>query len=427
MGVTLSRYLAANPSECDILPLIDPIRYAHSGALASHSWAVALESADDPQKSSETQSGHAPRFRPESVWVAALLASSAAVLLGLAIYLALHLVVLKGVAPNEVVKTTLTLMAALAAVLTGVYAYRKQRLSEADGRRADADQTRADGEQLTQRYSTAAEQLGHDKAAVRLAGVFAMARLADDWPKQRQQSIDVLCAYLRMPAEHDDDLSEREVRATIVRTITAHLLEDSAIKWVENDLDFTGAALHDAIFEGATFSGESTSFAGARFSGNTSFFGARFSGRDTNFREATFSGEHTWFAGARFSAKNTAFFGATFSGGETNFHDATFSGGYTMFVGTTFSGQSTNFFGATFAGQNTSFAGATFSGGYTNFIGATFSAENTNFIRATFSGGTPADAATEGSSFVGTTVSWGPITPRTLPSPAPVRHTGIST
>ena len=90
-------------------------------------------------------------------------------MLGLVIYLALHLVLLKGVAPNEVVRTTLTVMAGLAAVLTGVYAYRKQRLSEGDAERADDDE-------LTQRYSTAAGQLGHEKAEVRLAGVFAMAR-----------------------------------------------------------------------------------------------------------------------------------------------------------------------------------------------------------------------------------------------------------
>jgi hypothetical protein len=92
---------------------------------------VASELAETPEKSSETLSGHAPRFQPESVWLTALMASTAAFLLGFVIYLALHLLLLKNVAPNEVVKTTLTLMAALAAVLTGVYAYRKQRLSEA--------------------------------------------------------------------------------------------------------------------------------------------------------------------------------------------------------------------------------------------------------------------------------------------------------
>ncbi|MFD9499878.1 hypothetical protein [Streptomyces sp. NPDC060035] len=34
--------------------------------------------------------------------------------------------------------------------------------------------------------------LGHDQAAVRLAGVYALARLADDWAEQRQVCIDVL-------------------------------------------------------------------------------------------------------------------------------------------------------------------------------------------------------------------------------------------
>jgi Pentapeptide repeats (9 copies) len=350
--------------------------------LARHSGSVTSESAEPTLKSSETLSGHTPRFRPESVWLAALLTSTAAVLLGLAIYLALHQVLLKGVAPDEVVKTTLTLMAGLAAVLTGVYAYRKQRLSEADGARADSDQGRADGEQLTHRYSTAAEQLGHEKAAVRLAGVFAMARLADDWSKQRQQCIDVLCAYLRMPAADEGDLSEREVRATIIRTITAHLRKDSAISWSQHDFDFTGAALHDAMLRGARFSGK-----------YTTFYKARFSGEYTNFVEARFSGKFTSFYKARFS-------------GYTNFAEANFSGEYTIFNDATFSGAQTIFNRATFAGAQTTFDGATFSGADTSFEGSTFS------------GGTTADAATVKSSFVGTTVVWGPITSLTLSSTA---------
>ncbi len=107
------------------------------------------------------------------------------------------------------------------AVLVGVYGYRKQRLVEGDARRADA-------EQRAQRYTTAADQLGHEKAAVRLAGVYAMARLADDWIEQRQVCIDVLCAYLRMPYEPDPVSEkhregEREVRFAIIRIIRDHL------------------------------------------------------------------------------------------------------------------------------------------------------------------------------------------------------------
>ncbi len=54
---------------------------------------------------------------------------------------------------------------------------------------------------LNERFATAAEQLGSDKPAVRLAGVHAMAGLADDWEENRHTCIDVLCAYLRMPYE----------------------------------------------------------------------------------------------------------------------------------------------------------------------------------------------------------------------------------
>lgn len=89
---------------------------------------------------------------------------------------------------------------------------------------------------LNERFATAAEQLGGDKPpAVQLAGVYAMAVLADDWEKYRQTCVDVLCAYLRMPYEPDpgEDAPRperlafqvgREVRHTVIRVIAACLL-----------------------------------------------------------------------------------------------------------------------------------------------------------------------------------------------------------
>ena len=86
---------------------------------------------------------------------------------------------------------------------------------------------------LNERFATAAEQLGDDKPpTVRLAGVYAMAGLADDWTESRQTCVDVLCAYLRMPYEPGPgpDAPEvqrlafhaaREVRHTLIRVITA--------------------------------------------------------------------------------------------------------------------------------------------------------------------------------------------------------------
>jgi hypothetical protein len=141
----------------------------------------------------------------------------------------------------------------------------------------------------------AAEQLGHDQAAVRLAGVYALARLADDWAEQRQVCIDVLCAYLRMPYEPDPTApghktGEREVRQTIIRVIRDHLQEpDAATAWCLHDFNFTGA-----VFDGGNF-------ATSRFRGATSFFGATFSGGTVSFDAATFSGAAVNFAGATFS------------------------------------------------------------------------------------------------------------------------------
>jgi len=82
---------------------------------------------------------------------------------------------------------------------------------------------------LNERFATAAEQLGRNKPpAVRLAGVYAMAGLADDWKENRQTCVEVLCAYLRMPYEPDPGdqapAPERlafgashEVRRTVIR------------------------------------------------------------------------------------------------------------------------------------------------------------------------------------------------------------------
>lgn len=133
---------------------------------------------------------------------------------------------------------------------------------------------------LNERFTTAAEQLGSDKPAVRLAGVYAMAGLANDWEENRQTCVDVLCAYLRMPYEPDpgQDAPEpqrlafkaiREVRHTVIRVITAHLQKDAAVSWQGLNFDFTGVVFDGGGFSEARFSGSTVSFSLAEFSGST--------------------------------------------------------------------------------------------------------------------------------------------------------------
>ncbi|WP_435228225.1 pentapeptide repeat-containing protein [Streptomyces sp. Tue6028] len=250
---------------------------------------------------------------------------------------------------NDVLKATVTALTLIGAVLAGLYAYRKQLLAEGDAHRADASQ-------LAERYTTAAEQLGHDQAAVRLAGVYALARLADDWAEQRQVCIDVLCAYLRMPYQPDPlapehKIGESEVRQTIIRVIRDHLQEpDTSTAWCQQSFDFTGA-----VFYGGDFST-------SHFRGMVSFLGATFSGGETSFRNVIFSDGIVSFRGATFSGGTVHFDGATFSGGMVSFRGAPFSGGAVSLRGATFSGGTVTFNYATLSGGTVRFTGATFSG-----------------------------------------------------------------
>lgn len=142
--------------------------------------------------------------------------------------------------------------------------------------------SRTDAAALAERYQDAASQLGHDKAAVRLAGVYAMSRLADDWREERQTCIDVLCAYLRLPWQDTADSpvgrDELQVRRTIVSVINHHVAEDSKVSWVENDFDFTRAQLREFILEGCVFAGH-VSFSGAEFTGECRLIDIAFRGR----------------------------------------------------------------------------------------------------------------------------------------------------
>jgi hypothetical protein len=52
---------------------------------------------------------------------------------------------------------------------------------------------------ITELYTKAADQLGSAKAPVRLAGLYALERLAQGNPTHRQTIVDVICAYLWMP------------------------------------------------------------------------------------------------------------------------------------------------------------------------------------------------------------------------------------
>ncbi len=254
------------------------------------------------------------------------------------------------------------MVAGLGAVAALVISYRRQRLTE---KAEERENTRL----FTERFEGASEKLGSEHAAVRLAGVHALAHLADDAPTQqlRQMCIDVLCAYLRMPydpepgplpedatdeqrAEHQKRSLEfaafREVRHTIIRTITTRLREDAPVSWQGCDFDFTGTVFDGGDFtrahfttgtvdfSGAEFSGATVNFVGAEFTGATvSFAGMKFTGSAVHFLRAVFSSGTVGFRGAEFTGATVDFTLAQFTGDTADFHDAVASGGTVDFAG----------------------------------------------------------------------------------------------
>src|SRR6478735_8302058 len=205
--------------------------------------------------------------------------------------------------PVDITKLSFTVAGGVGAAAALVVAYRRQR---------DVEQGR-----FVERFGAAAAQLGDHDVAVRIAGVYAMAGVADESTgHRRQQCIDVLWGYLRLPyspelgSSHQSKLvltepltrddgsplgqqerhleyrqNDKEVRATIVRVIADHL-RDHEYSWSACDFDFRTAHLEDVDFRHAVFGG-TISFDGAGFSGPAWFDKVAFAGF-TSFAQTDF-------------------------------------------------------------------------------------------------------------------------------------------
>ncbi|PXY16614.1 pentapeptide repeat-containing protein [Prauserella muralis] len=317
---------------------------------------------------------------PRAIW------SAAAVILLLGIGVAVWLLLAYGrgdaQARNqlEAIKTAGTIVVGTGGAAALLLAARRQRTAEIALRQKEQDQadvarayelqkqtaetSEADAvaRRITEEYTKAVDQLGSNKAAVRLGGLYALERLAQNNVAQRQTIVNVLCAYLRMPytppravaqprrlgvrrpllhtsrraaaarsvnpaspADRDATAAqEREVRLAAQRILTTRLrippstAPDTAAAvpaaplpvdhWADIDIDLTGATLinlvfddcrlRNANFQRATFIGTAI-FNGVQFTGNAVFNEVQFTS-DAFFFETRFAG-NAWFEEARFT------------------------------------------------------------------------------------------------------------------------------
>jgi uncharacterized protein YjbI with pentapeptide repeats len=209
----------------------------------------------------------------------------------------------------EAIKTAGTVVVGAGGGVALLLAARRQRSAEIALKQKDREQAHQERDaaerRITDLYSKAADQLGSDKAPVRLAGLYALERVAQNNPEQRQTIVNVLCAYLRMPYADPD----HEVRLTAQRLLTEHLVPDTPTFWADIKLDLTGAKLVD--FDLVRCSVRQASFMNATFVGGAHFSGAIFTGR-ADFWMASFQGE-VRFHQTSFRA-NTHFGKARFNG-----------------------------------------------------------------------------------------------------------------
>jgi uncharacterized protein YjbI with pentapeptide repeats len=291
----------------------------------------------------------------------------------------------------------------------------KKALENAAEERAKLEVVRGDIRLFNDRFGRASDQLGSDKAAVRLAGLYAMAGLADDWTEGRQTCVDVMCAYVRMPytppptrdSGGDEDgtdglraaAEEREVRQTAFRLVGDHLrlADNSPSSWQGLDLDFTGATIDGANFNNAVFSGGRVSFAHAKFVGGmTEFLRAKFCGARVNFSNALFRSGQIVFADATFTRNSVYFDAIRLEGALLNFFRASLQeGGSIVFSHSNFSSGELRFTkvgvdhrssitcsDVTFGGAEVIFEDGHFNGGILSLHGAKVNAGSIRFDEA---------------------------------------------
>ena len=242
---------------------------------------------------------------------------------------------------ENIVKIALTLVGGVGAVAYLVIKYQeRQQAGRAEKREKDR--------LVDTKVQDAINQLGSDKASTRIAGVYALADIADRYRGgYRQRVVDILCGYLRSDRSSyapdrsgqpvwdasghlvESVASDEAVESTILsvmrdrlrkerkddktgKTTVRQTVDDDQL-WCDCEFDLHEATFHEAVdltystfecvpnFRGTKFE-RRADFFGTTFARGAHFFGATFTG-GADFRGATFAcGAYFFWAEFRASA-----------------------------------------------------------------------------------------------------------------------------
>ena len=303
-----------------------------------------------------------------------------------------------------------------------------KRKNKQEKKKNDKDYRRQVRAERRERYAKAVEQLGDEKAPIRMGGVYTLVGLVDEWLEEKSLSddqklkegqviINNLCAYVRSPftlASHYDELSkpsptskgiykgkkeklyadkatldsEADVRLSIIKEIHDRLQgpeENTSGTWSDFEYDFSGSTFFYPIDLTNSYYTKPVNFSGSHyykkvdFSGSTYEKGATFS--TFNFR-STYQG---WADFSRSTYQDEAHFSGSTYQGQANFSGSTYK--KDVIFSTPNSIFSTSDSRSTYWGE-AHFTGSTYQG-QTNFSGSTYKKDvifSTSDSRSTYWG-----------------------------------------
>ena len=240
-----------------------------------------------------------------------------------------------------------------------------RRKNDNDKLKNDQDKEKNDREherwvkaERRERYAKAVEQLGDEKAPVRMGGVYTLVGLVDDWLEEKSLSdderlkegqaiINNLCAYIRSPftlASYYDELSqasptpegiykdkeefyadkavlesEADVRLGIIKEIHDHIQtsrENDWGSWSNFEYNFSGSVFFYPVELTKSYYKKPVNFSGSHYYKKVNFSGSTYE-KDATFSTSNF--RSTYQGGVDFT-------GSTYQGG-VDFTGSTYQGG----------------------------------------------------------------------------------------------------
>lgn len=146
---------------------------------------------------------------------------------------------------QSIITGSIAMLGIITAAGALVMKYQDEKRNKADEKRKNRDEQRGE-------FSAALERLSSESAMSRVAGVHTLVEVADKYEQYREETVRVLCAYLRSDHSKDDPVIE----SVILESLGSHCASDAEpdCQWSGCGLDLHGATiLNPFIFTNCRF------------------------------------------------------------------------------------------------------------------------------------------------------------------------------